>query len=427
MQSSTQTDLGGTNAKSLGEQSNTSVTTKPKPIRVYLMDMWSIIPFYMGHLCAGLREESVDAVLGSVRYHLDRDYFKRHAISPDPVLLDSGGRIQSKFFRRIVKSGEYLFNLAVLGSRFVFSRPDILHVQFLPFLDQGQSLELWFMRWARFLKVPIVYTAHNVTHQNAPDRYRKQFRTAYHLADAVICHGEEARTQLIEEFQVPAEKIWVIPHGPLFNEKAVLSPREAREKLGLPVNEALVLSLGVISEYKGIPFLLDAWTELVKSGGRGRLVIAGAGDTNLLASIRHKVSENQIESSVDLRLEFISVEQLPLLYEASDILVYPYRAGSTSGALLTGMNYGKAIVATKLPFFTETLREGQNALLIDYGNIEGLKTALMELIANPEERNRLGRAVAKSSEARDSWVTIARATAKCYEAVLKKNPAPARK
>jgi glycosyltransferase involved in cell wall biosynthesis len=388
-------------------------------ITVYIMDLWSFIPYYMARLCASLRAESVEVTLGSIRYHLDRNYFHNVGLTPDPVLLDSGGSIRSNGLRRMVKSVEYLVNLAILAVRITVSKPNILHVEYFPFVDHGFPFEMWFLKYVRFLGVPVVYTVHNVTLQDAPDRHRPMFRRAYHMADALICHGEAARTQVVRDFDVPAERISVIPHGPLFDEKPGLSQREARMKLGLPSEAPLVLCLGVISEYKGIPFLLDAWKQLVQSGVSARLLVAGTGDTRLLSSIREKVLSEGLGSSVDLWLHFIPVEQLPLLHLAADILVYPYKAGATSGALLTGMNYGKSIVATKLPFFCEYLKDGENALLVDYGDIGALSSSLGRLIDNPEERFRLTRSAENENLKNPSWAEIAKATRECYDNLLR--------
>ena len=239
------------------------------------------------------------------------------------------------------------------------------------------------------------------------------------MADALICHGEEARTQVVQDFNIRPERISVIPHGPLFDDKPELSQTEARMKLGLPSEATLVLCLGVICEYKGIPFLLDAWKQLIESGASAHLLIAGTGETRLLSSIREKVSLQGLESSVDLWLHFIPVEQLPLLFLAADILVYPYKAGTTSGALLTGMNYGKPIVATKLPFFCEYLKNEENALLVDYGDVDALSSSLRRLIHDPEERLRLTRVADKEDLKNPSWADIAKATRECYDNLLK--------
>ena len=400
------------------KQPETSVPVQPRTIRVYMMEMWSFIPYYVGRLCGSLRDEAVKATLGSVRYHLDRNYYRNAGLAPDRFLLDSGGRIHAGFARRLVKSFEYVLNLLILGFRLSASRTDILHVQYLPFLERRWPFEVWFLKWIRRRGIRIVYTVHNVTRQDAPEQGKPLFRRAYHLADALICHGGGACAELVRDFGVPREKIWIIPHGPLFENRPMLSPQEARTALGLPSEEALVLWLGVISPYKGIPFLLDAWKLMKKSGAKGRLLIAGTGDAGVMAEIRQTIAAEGLESSVELRLEFIPVEQLPYFYQAADVLVYPYKAGTTSGALLTGLQYGKAIVATRLPFFEEYLKDEETALLVDYGDVEALARFLQTLIQQPAERARIANALIQQSSQGINWQEIAKKTREVYETTL---------
>jgi glycosyltransferase involved in cell wall biosynthesis len=385
--------------------------------RVYLMDLWSFIPYYMARLCESLQEESVDVELGSVRYHLDRNYFCRHGLYPDSALLDWGGRFQHPLVRRFVKSCEYVANLLGLSARFCASRRRIIHVQFLPLVDRGLPFEIWFLRLCLWLGVRMVCTVHNFPDRDA-SRNLKFYERIYGMADALICHGAEAKSRLISEFKVPTERIWIIPHGPLFDNKPEISVLEARAELGLPCAETIVLCFGVINDYKGIPFLIDSWRLLIASGAKARLIIAGTGAADLLADIRQKVINLGLESCIDLELRFISVEELPLWHLAADILVYPYKGGTTSGALLTGMNYGKAIVATRLPFFIEHLRDGENAALIDYSDAESLARTMGRLINDKAERSKLAQGVRAMRTGCSSWMEIARATRTCYERVL---------
>lgn len=393
---------------------------KPRTIRVYMMELWSFIPYYVARLCGALANESVDVALGSVRYHLDRDYYKKVGLKPDKRLLDAGGGVRSGFLRRIIKSFEYAFNLFALALRLSRSNTDVLHVQYLPLLEHGLGIERWFLKWVRRRGIRIVTTVHNVTHPDAPKRGVALFQRAYSAADALICHGEEARVELVRDLGIAADKIWVIPHGPLFEERPQVSTEEARSKLGLAQEGPLVVCLGVISPYKGVPFLLESWKQMKKAGANGRLLIAGTGDPRVLAEIQEKVAAENLESSVDLWLRFIPVEQLPLLYQASDILVYPYSAGTTSGALLTGLNYSKAIVATRLPFFQEYLKHDETALLVDYGDTAALASSLRTLIESPQERTRLAGVSLQQTSQGISWQEIARKTRECYEAVTAK-------
>jgi len=394
-------------------------SARRRPIKVFVMDLCCFIPFYTTQLCRALKDEQVDATLGSIRYYLQPDYFHRIGLRNNPGLMDVVGRfsIGSKLLRRILKVLECCLNLSALAVRFLFSKPDILHVQYLALLDFGIPVEYWFLRFAKLLGIKLVHTVHNVLPPDNGEPRRHGYGRVYQLADLLICHGEEARTRLIKEFGIAAEKIVIVPHGPMFENARCLSQQEARAALGFSPDEVIILCFGVISPYKGVGWLLSAWHK-IQGRTNARLVIAGTGDPGLLASIEQQVQALGIEHSVHLHLKFVPVETLPSFYQSADVIVYPYREVTTSGAITTGIGYGKAIVATRLPAFRELLRDGETALLVDYGNVDDLSGALAQLIHNPKLRARLADNVAALSRRWSSWEAIAERTRQCYEAVL---------
>src|SRR6266568_504211 len=132
--------------------------TTTRPIRVYMMELWSFVPYYVAELYSALSAIGVDIKLGTTRYHLDRDFFSQAGVKRDAMLVDVGGCIPLGLPRRTVKSVEYIINLCGLLLRFALQRPDILHVQYLPFIDKGLTFEIWFVRWVQRLGVRVVYT-----------------------------------------------------------------------------------------------------------------------------------------------------------------------------------------------------------------------------------------------------------------------------
>ncbi len=411
-----------TSGTALGEEAGAAnkIATSLKQIKVFMMDLWCFVPYYDGYLCKSLQHANVDVTVGAITHHLDHGHFARQGLRNDPGLVDFVARlnIRNPHLRRILKFAEFAINSVALVARFAVAPPDILHVQYIPLVGKGLPLEFCFMKFAKRRGIKIVYTVHDLLPHDTGERLKEAYRPVYRLADALICHNQLARTRLIEEFGIDPERIWLIPHGPMFHDSQKVTKEEARTRLGYALGQTLVLWQGIVLPYKGIDFLLDAWQRIESRGLNARLVIAGGGEERWLRGVREKVRELGIEGSVDLQLRFLSVEEVALYYQAADIVAYPYKAITTSGAVMTGLSYRKPLIATNLPSFRELLRDGENAALVEYGDVEKLAGVLRRLIQSPEERNRLAAGLVATGAVSDSWAPIACETRKCYEAVL---------
>jgi glycosyltransferase involved in cell wall biosynthesis len=390
-------------------------------LRVYMMDLLSNVPYYTGHLSAALgRLEGLRVTLGSITYSYDPAFFRKHGLRNDPGVLDFTYRLPKlpASVRRGAKLAESLVNLAAVAARFRTSRPDVLHVQFAPLVNHGLPFEIWLFRLARRLGIKIVYTVHNVLPQDTGERYRRTYEHIYRRADRLICHDQAAAARLVGEFAVAPERISVIPHGPLFHPAGEISPTTARRRLGFREGECVVLWQGILRPYKGVSFLLDAWRQVANHKPGARLAIVGVGDDDQVHAVKRQVSELGLRDQVRLELRFVSLDELTDYYSAADILVYPYSEITTSGALMTGIGYGKAIVASTLPAFERILRDGENALLAPYGNVDALAERLSRLIGNPDLRQRLAGRLNASQSAVTGWTDIAAQTRDCYAAAV---------
>lgn len=392
---------------------------KKNGLRVFVMDLLSVVAYYDAYLCRALKSEGLSVTLGAITYHLDRRCFSRLGIRNRPGPLDFIGRFRLPgLSRRLLKVIELCLNMLALAIGFTWKRPDVVHVQYLPLLERQIPAELWLLRYCRFLGSSLVMTVHDIAPHDRDEARTAQFRRAFEMMDALVCHSEAARQQLLTQFAVSPERVWVIPHGPLFFESVQSGSRAAaRARCGVDGNEYIVLCQGMIRPYKGIEFLIDAWAELQGSGTGAKLLIVGKGEPDFLDSIRQKVHALGVEASIQLRFEFVPAETMISYYQAADIVVYPYKAITTSGALMTGIAQRKAIIATTMSPFREMLEDGKNALLCDFGDTAGLASGLRRLIDDPGLRDKLANAAAALSCGEQTWREIAVRTKECYTSI----------
>ena len=218
----------------------------------------------------------------------------------------------------------------------------------------------------------------------------------------------------MEEFSVSRDKISVIPHGPFFYDLPASGEELALQTFEVEADQVLVLWQGIIFPYKGIDLLLRAWKQVEAEVSDACLVIAGTGAPDFLDQIRAQVNDLGLKR-VKMHFRFISTEELVALYRASGVVVYPYRAITTSGALATGLALGKAIVASDLPVFRELLTNGEDAFLVDPQNSAELARALVELTQNRALREEFAQKVREMDFGDRSWLSIAKKTMQTYE------------
>jgi glycosyltransferase involved in cell wall biosynthesis len=317
----------------------------------------------------------------------------------------------------VLKLAEAMINMAALVVRFGVKPPAVVHVQYLPMLRWRVPVDVWFLGYCRRRGAKIVLTVHDLLPHDTAEQHRRTFERLYGFVDGLICHSGHIRTRLAEEFGVPDGKVFVIPHGPFFYDLPVVGADGLLRGMGVESDGVMVLWQGIIFPYKGIDLLLAAWQRVEASGVGATLVIAGTGAPELLAEIEGRIAGLGLKR-VRLVLRFLSTEELVALYRRAEVVVYPYRAITTSGALATGLALGKTIVASDLPVFRELLTDGESARLVDPTDAEALAGALTELARSAELRERLAERVRAMRFGDESWAAIARQTEAAYAAVL---------
>jgi glycosyltransferase involved in cell wall biosynthesis len=386
--------------------------------KIFMMDLWATVPYYTAYLSRALLKERVNLQVGSISYYLDSTCFSGRGIKLDPGILDVVGKFRlPRLPRRILKLLESILNLSALTVRFLLSPPDIVHVQYLPMLQSRLPLDRWFAQFCRRRGSKIILTVHDLLPHDTGEAHKQTFRDLYRMVDGIICHSDNISTRLQAEFSVPEEKITVIPHGPFFYDLPATDSGQTLRSFNLEPGKLLVLWQGIIFPYKGIDLLLDAWQHVEANSDNASLLIVGTGAPEFADQIREQISRLGLKH-VQLHLRFISTEELVALYRAADIVVYPYRAITTSGALATGLALGKTIVASDLPVFRELLTDRENALLVDPQNSAKLSAALIELSSDSPLRSQLAKNVLAMHFGDESWLSIASRTKDFYFAIL---------
>jgi len=252
------------------------------------------------------------------------------------------------------------------------------------------------------LTMPIVTTLHTVLSEPTTAQ-RDVLSRIVAVSSKVVVMAEKGRELLRAVYQVPDEKIEVIPHG--IPEFEFLEPDGAKAKLGFS-DRAVILTFGLLSPNKGIEVMIDAMPSILQSRPDAVYVVLGATHPNLVRdqgeAYRDSLVERARKAGVEDHVVFLDqfVDQKTLLEFISmcDVYVTPYlnEAQMTSGTLAYSFGLGKAVVSTPYWHARELLADGRG-ILVPFGSSVAIGSEIAKLLKNDALRQAMRKRAYSSS------------------------------
>jgi glycosyltransferase involved in cell wall biosynthesis len=279
--------------------------------------------------------------------------------------LRGDSRANASLMRKMVRVARYYWRLLRYAAT---AEPRVFHILWnnkLEYLDRTVLLAYY-----RLLGKRLVHTVHNVNvrQRDGKDGILNQLtlRAQYALVDYLFVHTEQMKRELHTGFGVPTEKIGVIPFG--INSTVpdtALTPAEARQRLGIPLSQKVILFFGNIAPYKGLEYLVDA----IGLGGERladcRLLIAGRlkCPPSYWADIQRRIADLGLAARVTQRVEFVPDEETEIYFKAADVLALPYTYVFQSGVLFLGYNFGLPVIAADVGSLKDDVLEGETGFV----------------------------------------------------------------
>ena len=257
------------------------------------------------------------------------------------------------------------------------------------------------------LTIPIVTTLHTVLAEPKPMQ-RSVLKRIVDASSSVIVMAEKARHLLRTVYDVPFEKIELIPHG--IPDFAFVEPDLAKAKLGFS-GKTIILTFGLLSPNKGIEVMIDAMPSILQGRPDTIYVVLGATHPNLVRSegeaYRERLVARAFALGVEKHVVFLNrfVDQATLLDFISmcDVYVTPYlnEAQMTSGTLAYSFGLGKAVVSTPYWHAQELLANG-GGVLVPFADAKAIGSEIAGLLGDDVRRNTM-RERAYSSSRSMTW------------------------
>ncbi len=229
----------------------------------------------------------------------------------------------------------------------------------------------------------------DVAHQRDGLRYRTLEFVSNQCLHAAIAVSEATGRKWIRRTRLAPRRVVIIRNGinPA-NHRATLDQTAARQKLGLPTGDALIVGgVGRLDAVKGFDVLLSAAASL--AADYPNLFIALAGEGPLRQTLEAQAARLGIAS----RVHFLGFRKdVNEVYEALDIFAMPSRCEALPYALLEAMTARLPAVASNVGGIPEVIVEGETGLLTQVEDHPAFATALKTLLDSPPLRQQMGRA-----------------------------------
>ena len=268
---------------------------------------------------------------------------------------------------------------------------------------------------AKLLRKPLVFdfqgslTAEMADH-NFLDVNGRAYQLAYRLEkridklpDAILTSSVKASRLLQDDFCVPPDRLYALPDcadPDRFNpEKFSEADKLAlKQHLGIPPDRLIISYLGLLTDYQGIPHLIQAAARLKEAGKKAHFLIMG------YPQVFH-YQQMAADCGVADHVTFtgkVEYRDAPAYLALGDISVAPKMSNTEgSGKLLNYMALAQPVVAYDSPVHREYL--GDLGVYAPSGDVDAFTCCLTELLHDPQRRQFLGRQLRQRAVREYNW------------------------
>lgn len=244
-------------------------------------------------------------------------------------------------------------------------------------------------------------------------------------ADKIVAATLAEMAQLQWLYKAEMRKITVIPPGVDTGHFYPIPADEAKQYIGIPKDDRVVLFVGRIEPLKGVDTLIRAMSCLrgCEKNKPADLVIIG-GDPEAAPEAMSAEMTRLQQLCKDLSLDHMVVflgkrgqDTLPYYYSAAEVLVMPSHYESFGMVALEAMACGTPVIASQVGGLAFLVQDGITGFQVPDGDVEALCSKLNLLLGDSSLRLQMGQQAADYARSY-AWKNIALQIIKVYEGLL---------
>ena len=252
-------------------------------------------------------------------------------------------------------------------------------------------------------------------------------RKVISAVDRIIAATPAELSQLEFLYQADPRRVTIIPPGVDINRFYPIPADEAKEAIGVPPCNRMLLFVGRIEPLKGLEVLFDAISRLRRRGADDKYafclsVIGGdpevspesmTAEMTRLQSMREKCDLLGLVTFLGKR----SQDTLPYYYSAAEVVVVPSYYESFGMVALEAMACGTPVVASQVGGLAYLVQDGVTGFTVPVDDPDALADRLELLLAGTELRQQMGQQAAEYAR-QYAWSEIVSRIMAVYEECL---------
>ena len=283
---------------------------------------------------------------------------------------------------------------ARLALRMIRKNPDIIHVTLPPTL----MMNLLYM-----VKKKLVLTLHDpFTHSGRGDKRTERDRLrAFHNIKKIILLNQNQVDEFVGNYNVPREHVFVTKLG-MYDSITRVQP------VSYNTDRPYILFFGLIAEYKGLEYLMQAMVKIHEQHPDVKLVVAGGG------KLYFDMAPFKNMDYIDVHNHYVGVPELAGLLKGCMFSVCPYKDATQSGVVQTAFSLSVPMIVTNVGALPEAVHDGMTGLVVPPCDVDALAEAMNILISNPDTLATMRENIENKWKKDMNWSPIADKYIECY-------------
>jgi D-inositol-3-phosphate glycosyltransferase len=256
-------------------------------------------------------------------------------------------------------------------------------------------------------------------------------REVIKLANRIVAATPAEMAQLQWLYDTDQKKVTIIPPGVDTSHFYPIPPDEAKEFIGIPCNDRMMLFVGRIEPLKGVDTLIKAISLIRQKDALDHhcclcvSIIGGDPNTNPEGRTdeMNRLQQLSDDQGLDDLVTFLGhrgQDTLPYFYSAADVVVMPSHYESFGMVALEAMACGTPVIATQVGGLAFLVRDGVTGFHIPVDDPVALSERLITILDDYQLREKMSQQSVEIAQ-KYAWEIIAANMNTLYKEVLEKS------